>query len=191
VQAPAKKRVGGRPSAPAAGPLPHADIARLLTRSDSRPERPGVPPAARGSPASRKRRSANGADAPAAKRARPPPAAGAAQHAAAPAALTQTCCQPLADPLLLCEADVAAEGAAFLAEVQAARGLRGGSAPAWRGGPGLAAPPLPHGLGQQGFPAEEAGEKFLSLLEVRTAPPCARLSRPRAPASRSLLQLFA
>jgi len=195
VQAPAKKRAARRPSAPAARPLPPADSARLLTRADGGPERPGVPPAAHGAPASKKRHAVDGADAPdagrppAAKRARPPPAAGAAQHAAAPAALAQTCCQPLADPLPLCEAAVAAEGAAFLAEVQAARGLRDTSAPAWRAGPGLAAPPLPHGLGQHGFPAEEAEEDILSLLEVRTALPCIWRSRPRAPASRSLLQL--
>jgi len=180
VQAPAKKRAARRPSAPAARPLPPAGSARLLTRAA--PKRPGVPSAARGAPASKKRRVADGADAPdvgrppAAKRARPPPAAGAAQHAAAPAALVQARCPPPAGPLPLCEAGVAAEGAAFLAEVQAARGLTGDSAPAWRGGPGLAAPPLPHVLGQHGFQAEEAEEVILSLLEVRTAPPCARPS---------------
>ncbi len=179
MQAPAKKRAARRPSAPPARPLPLADSARLLTRADGGPKRPGVPPAARGAPASTKRRAANGADVPAAKRARPPPAAGPAQHAAAPTALTRARCPPAADPPPLCEAGVAAEGAAFLAEVQAARGLRDGSAPAWRGGPGLAALPLPLDLGQHGFLAEEAREEdSVSLLEVRTAPPCARRSRP-------------
>ena len=176
MQAPAKKRAARRPSAPPARPLPLADSARLLTRADGGPKRPGVPPAARGAPSSKKRRAADGADAPAAKRARPPPAASAAQHAAAPAALARARCPPAADPPPHCEAGVAAEGAAFLAEVQAARGLTGDSAPAWRGGPGLAAPPLPHVLGQHGFQAEEAEEVILSLLEVRTAPPCARPS---------------
>jgi len=175
VQAPAKKRAARRPSTPTARPLPPAGSARLLTRTH--PERPGVPPAARGAPSTKKRRAADGADAPAAKRARPPPAAPAAQHAAAPAALARARCPPAADPLPLCEAGVAAEGAAFLAEVQAGRGLTVGSAPAWRAGPGLAAPPLAHDLGQHGFLAEEAGEEdILALLEVRTAPPCARPS---------------